>query len=181
MLTSLTAAFAEIRTSKAKCVTLHPIAITKKAPFKPEPGPNPMSQSCRRKVLKGLTLSGAAGSSAMWFKPVVQSLSLPAHAKTTATEQEADPTCGDPGCYNISGDRSFIWPGGTGVNTVSVESAPCGEVSAGAFTRTYVIAETPGIAEGLLGCENFEPVTLEPTSPSLPACNFYYCQPIVTC
>ena len=55
-----------------------------------------MNKNSRRSVLKGL----AVGTPAVWAKPIVDSVILPAHAQSTCSV-----------CFNASGEIEGDWTG----------------------------------------------------------------------
>ena len=81
----------------------------------------------RRKILASLPLTLVPVS---WTKPIVEHVTLPAHAATTQG-------CGTPGCYvavtrgalGISDPITFYfqWPGGFGENVLPINSSGSGE------------------------------------------------------
>ena len=74
------------------------------------PGEGRSMDNSKRKLAKLLGVS-ATGVLA-WKQPVVDSVSLPAHAATTCGGDE--PCCLPSGCYQFEPDLYVSWPGGAG-------------------------------------------------------------------
>jgi hypothetical protein len=131
----------------------------------------------RRELLKVLSVAGAAG--AVWKKPVVDSVALPAHADTTATPSPTPtPSCG--GCYNLLSGQSMLFPEGVspGIhsNVIIYDSPDCsgnielttaGAVLATDITEAQAIMDVPGSV--WTGCTAVELSTNDSM------CNLYGC------
>ena len=104
----------------------------------------------RRELLKVLSLTGAAG--AVWKKPVVDSLVLPAHAESSPTPTdtcESNPTpCagsyvgtsnGSDGCLTNCANGSCS---GAGASLITVNISALGDVEATLFTSTTLTGNT---------------------------------------
>jgi len=118
-----------------------------------------MKQAERRKILQGLALSLPA----IWVKPVVQSITLPAHAAATRCSVPA-------GCY-VTGDDSVMWTGDTGPQlSTFYGDIQCSQDSIS--NLTVVAAESSEAAAAYLPCNANELVEV-PTGIS--GCNLYFC------
>jgi hypothetical protein len=127
-----------------------------------------MPQYSRRKLLKGLAVTLPA----VWSRPVVESVVLPAHAATTEVGCSALRNCY---AFLIGGDPASIdWPGGTGPTTVALFMGR-GCQGGGGQSRTVVVAANQQEAATLLSCGGAEELTeLREASPG---CSFFACLP----
>ena len=112
-----------------------------------------MNRESRRKLLKSLSVSGAAGAVGVWHKPVVDAVALPVHAQTTDTTDTPVATCPE-GCYtnpinnNTQSARLELLPS----PVVHVyPNTTCDGVPS--FTRPAVIGGTAEEAAQTLPCE----------------------------
>ena len=130
-----------------------------------------MSMKARRNILKGL----AVGFPAVWAKPVVESIVLPAHADTSPL-----PPCSvAAGCYEITSQELagefMYWQGGSGPHATAryPSEQRCIEGGAG-DGDTAVIARSPEEAQKLTNC-TFTIYLLEVNVALPEGCNFYLC------
>jgi hypothetical protein len=114
-----------------------------------------MTQKTRRKTLKGLAITVPT----VWSAPIIQSITLPAHAGMTVEEVPEEPVaCSAPAnCYvglvTADGQFSVMWPGGSGSNaSVEYWEGPnCDGDTDGA--GPMAIASSADEAKLLLGCD----------------------------
>ncbi len=118
-----------------------------------------MTRESRRRLLMGLGLALPT----TWFRPIVETVVLPAHAQTSS------PECSAPeGCYLFEGG-SFSWPGGAGPETDLVfyqgEGGGCqgeGEISGAVLVVAANLAE----AMEAVGGATLEELPIDPAPPS---------------
>lgn len=128
-----------------------------------------MTTKSRRRILKGLGLTLPA----VWARPVVEAVVLPAHAQTSAPGTGTPVTCGVPeGCYIFEGG-SFSWPGGTGpfFDVPFYDNSECFGTSIG--TASVVVAESEAEAATALTCTAPDEIPTDPAPPG--GCNFFGC------
>lgn len=126
-----------------------------------------MTINHRRRLLK--VVSGTLP--AAWFAPVVQSIVLPAHAQSSPIDCSASADC-----YHVVGQGvSFLWPGGTGPETVPLFSGDACEGDPVVMALVVVAANADDAEEALqCGGEIFE-ATPGTDPAATPGCNFFSC------
>lgn len=130
--------------------------------------------SRRRKLLKALSI--ASVPAATWSKPVVNSVLLPAHARTS--DPETGPGCGaEAGCYTFElegrgGVVSFSWPGGIGPFGLNLDA---GTNCEGGFVDflEIVVAKNEEAAADASQCAS--PGEIETVPAPAGGCRFFGC------
>ena len=126
----------------------------------------------KRNLVK--TLGVASVGLASWKKPVVDSISLPAHAQTTGCTLPA-------GCYEIESDGfSFItWDGGVGPHSVPFHELPgCNGLAFVTEERFVLAPDLESALELLPECQ--EPPMIDVVLADLPSgCRLWSCEDVI--
>ena len=109
----------------------------------------------KRNLLKVITVAGATG--AVWQKPVVDAVMLPAHAETSGCSLASGTDCFRVIAGNDFGSSRINWPGGAGPHfdvTYEYWDEPiqsCSGDPSDTYTSDFVIASNRFDAARLLG------------------------------